>query len=972
VSLSTVFAACSSAAFAQTVAANNSASAAVQSAGANQPVSGDSTSATASTSGQSATNANQSLSSGAIVITGTHIVRNGYSQPTPVTVVGSEQLHTSATPNVADYINTMPQFVGSSTPTNGYHSSSNGLSGLNALNLRQLGANRTLVLIDGQRSVPSTTTGLVDINTIPQDLIERVDVVTGGASAVYGSDAMSGVVNFILNKNFKGTKAEVAGGLTSYADDPHWKVSLTEGLGFAGDRGHFIVSGELVEDSGIQGVPRAWNNTGQAYMVNPAYVAGNGQPQYIRVSNSSLYTATPGGIIDSTALAHTAFGLGGAPYIFQLGPITANPYTAGGGDWATNQANTLEDLVPREIDKRIFTRASFEVAPHVNIFGQFSWDSSHVSGVNEPIFYLGNLTMKSDNAFIPASVASQLSALGITQFKYGTLNGDLPKWTNDTTRTTTRYVVGANGDFGMLGSNWTWNTYFQAGRSRNDIKALNIPIVSRYMAAIDAVRDPVTGAIVCRSTLTTPGNGCIPYDIFGTGVNNQAAINYVEPTTPSQILTLTQQVFSADLSGEPFRDWAGPVSLAFDFQHRREAVDATPDANSGKYFAANYGVIHGSYTVTEGSAETVIPIARDQVWAKSLDLNGAVRLTDYSTSGRVTTWKAGATWDILPGLRIRATRSRDIRAPNLSELFQTGAGGTATVFDDFRGRVPVIYRVVQAGSLALQPEKAKTTGIGVVLQPRFLQGFSTSVDYWDIKINGAIGSIGGQQAFDLCYNGVSTACALITPDPTKINAVPPLYDIVSAPINFASQKARGVDIEGSYHFNLRDIGSGLAGTVNLRYVGTRYIENTSDNLLTPPVNVVGSSIPKWRHNITAVYSNGKFTGTLTGRIFSSGLIDNSFVVCQSGCPASTLYNPTVSDARQPGAFYLDAAVNYRFGGPSGPQYEVYFNVQNLLNKDPAIVPVTYTGVVPYFSLQSNPSLYDVLGRRFEIGLRVKM
>jgi outer membrane receptor protein involved in Fe transport len=913
----------------------------------------------------------QAAATAEIVVSGTRIVRNGYSQPTPVTVVGTDQLQTSATSNIADYVNTLPVFLGSATPITSGHSSSGATAGLNTLNLRNLGASRTLVLIDGQRSVGSTTTGLVDVNTIPQDLVERVDVVTGGASAVYGSDALSGAVNFVLNKNFKGTKAEVSGGVTDYGDDRQWKVSVTEGFGFADDRGHFIVSAQASGDQGIKGVPRAWNQTGQYYMVNPGYAVGNGQPQYIRVSQATLYNATPGGVIANTALAQTAFGPGGTPYTFHLGSLTSSPFTSG-GDWASNPTNNYEDLVPREYDQRVFTRASYQITDHINVFGQFSWARSHTTNVNEPIFYLGSLPIKSDNAFIPASVASQLTALGITQFNLGTLNGDLPKWTNDSRRTTSRYVLGANGDFSAVGTTWTWNTYFQRGETKIRFQALNVPIVSQYMAAVDAVRDPKTGAIICRSTLTNPTNGCVPYNVFGTGVNTQASINYFEPTTPTQHLAVKEDVVSGDVSGEPFSDWAGPVSLAIGFQHRRESADATADANTGKYFAANYARIVGSYTVTEGSLETVVPIARDQVWAHALDLNAAVRFTDYSTSGFVVTWKVGATWDIVPGLRIRATRSRDIRAPNLSELFQAGAGGTGPLTDRFFGGAAVTYRIVQQGNLDLEPEKADNTGVGVVLQPHFLPGFSASVDYWNVSIKKAIGTINSQQIFDLCFQGNASLCSLISPDPSKLTAVPPGYTIINEPINLASQKASGIDLEASYRMNLADFVPGVGGTLNLRYLGTRYINNRTDNRLTPATNIVGAGLPKWRHNITALYNNNRFTGSLTARITSAGAIDNSFIVCQTGCPASSLFNPTVSNARMPGSFYLDTALSYDIGESGKSRYEVFVNVRNLLNKNPPIVPAPYTSIVPYFSPQTNLALYDVLGRTYRVGVRVKL
>jgi outer membrane receptor protein involved in Fe transport len=918
-----------------------------------------------------------------VVITGTNIVRDGYAAPTPVTVVGVDQLQQSATSSLADFVNTMPVFANSQTPTNQYHQSSNGLAGLNTLNLRSVGSSRTLVLIDGQRSVGSTTTGLVDINNIPQDLVERVDVVTGGASAVYGSDALSGVVNFVLNKTFTGTKLTASGGATNYGDNANWKVGLTEGFGFANDRGHFIFSGEVARDSGIRGVPRDWNNGGVAIINNPAFTATNGQPQLIRVSQAALYVATDGGIITNppapqpaNPLAGTAFGPGGTPTTFHLGSITANPYTVG-GDWASNPSNTIQSLTPQMKSERLFTRLSFDVTDNVNVFGQFSWGGTRTLGYNEPNFYFGSLVVKSDNAFIPATIATRLNALGLAQFNMGTLNGDLPDWGNKTDRDTKRAVVGASGRFGAFGSDWTWNGYYQRGTTDGTFQAVGVSNRTRYMLAIDAVRDPNTGAIVCRSTLTNPTNGCVPYNLFGTGVNSQAAINYIEPFAPTQNLKLTQDVWSAQLSGEPFSDWAGPVSVAAGVQHRLEKVTASADALSGQWFAANYAPINGSYTVTEGSLETVVPIIRDKAWAKAIDVNAAARATDYSTSGYVTTWKIGATYDITSDVRLRATRSRDIRAPNLSELYQAGAGGTGQILDDFRGRQGVPYRIVQSGNLNLDPEKANNMGAGVVFTPTFLPNFSFSADYWRINIKDAIGGIQSQPIFDLCFQGLSEFCSLITPDPSTLTAAPQGgYTIVNLPVNLASQKASGIDFEASYRLNLGDLVSSWAGNVDLRYLGTHYIKNITDNRVTPPADQVGASIPKWNHNLTATYTYNAFRWALTGRLITSGVIDPTYIECSSSCPQFTstqlLNNPTVDDAHQPGVFYMDTSLAYDFSKSGNTDFQVYFNVQNLLNRDPPVVPLPLTGLVPYFSVQTNPSLYDVLGRNYRLGFRISL
>src|SRR4051812_1619436 len=204
-----------------------------------------------------------------IVVTGTRVVRDGYEAPTPLTVVGLEQVQQAATNSTIDYLTTLPSMAGNYTPQSSTQNVSTGTAGTASVNLRNLGTTRTLVLINGQRSVPSTITGLVDINTIPQQLIERVDVVTGGASAAYGSDAVAGVVNFVLDTKFTGVKGEVSGGVTPYGDDRQWKISLPAGTPFANDRGHFIISGSAQYQDGVLTGGRDWNETGLQIITNP-------------------------------------------------------------------------------------------------------------------------------------------------------------------------------------------------------------------------------------------------------------------------------------------------------------------------------------------------------------------------------------------------------------------------------------------------------------------------------------------------------------------------------------------------------------------------------------------------------------------------------------------------------------------------------------------------------------------------------
>ncbi len=908
-----------------------------------------------------------------MTVTGTRVQRDGYQAPTPITVVGAEQIERASSNNIADFVNELPQLSGSATPANSNSALSSGLAGLNALNLRNLGAARTLVLLDGQRSVSSSLTGVVDINTFPQALVERVEVVTGGASAAYGSDALSGVVNFILNKKFTGVKGEVSGGTTTYGDDDQWNASLAAGTEFLDGRGHLLASFEAAHRDGIYGTgDRDWNKTGTFLIdTNPAYVAGNGQPERIIASGAQISTATRGGIITNTALRGTAFGPGGTPYNFVYGSQTRDPWTIG-GDWQANQLNESVTLSSPEDRKGVFGRASLDVSDDVNLYVQASWNRDHVINSSSEQYHLGDLTMRSDNAFIPASVAARLAAANITSFSFGKFITDLPRRGTDNIREVQRYVVGAEGKVDLFGDAWSWDAYYQKGVTDASQTLPSVTNNARFAEAIDAVRNPA-GQIVCRSTLTNPTNGCAPLNLFGEGVASAAALAYVLGS-PHRDETYKQDVAAFSITGEPFSTWAGPVSMATGAEWRRESVDGVVDPiYSAGWRNGNFLVSKGKYDVTEGFLETVVPLAKDSSLAHSLEINGAVRATDYSTSGYVTTWKLGATYEPIPDIRFRATRSRDIRAPNLAELFTNGVSNTSTVRDPTRNNAVTAYTGLRVGNPNLDPEKADTLGLGVVLQPTFIPGFNASADYYNIKIDGAIGMIQPQETVDLCFQGVQVYCDAITRGVNATGA-PVFTRILRQPFNLISQQSRGIDFEASYLRPADTFFNGVDGDISLRFLATHFLENYSNTGLATPTDTAGSNSedgpPNWRYTLSLNYSNDMLGVTLTGRGISSGTINNAYVVCTSGCPLSTTTNPTFNSNHLAGAFYIDTNFVYKFqAGESDMQ--AYLNIKNILNKDPAIVPRDGAGG-GFFAYAANPTLYDTLGRVFKAGIRFKM
>ncbi len=929
----------------------------------------------------STTNAAAAAKDSDIVVTGTRIVRDGFKAPTPTTVLGAQEISSRAPANLADYVNTLPSLQSSSSPRNQLSNTSAGTAGVNALNLRNLGGNRTLVLLDEQRFGGSTLGGLVDINLFPQQLVSRVDIVTGGASAGYGSDAVAGVVNFVLDRKFTGLKGDAQGGVTTYGDDTNYRLSLTGGASFLDGRGHIIASAEYAYNDGISGTPRNWYRATKL-LINPSYTATNGQPQLLVRDNTGFSTVAPGGIITSTALAGTYFGPGGTPAQLNYGSIVSAPFMTG-GDWQYTDFAKTGDLDPRLTRTNAFGRVSFDLTDHIELFGQFSFGRVTSRAGTALQYNFGNLTIRSDNAFIPTSVATRLAALGITSFSLGTTNQDLGIRVTSSDRKVYRPVIGIDGDFDALGSNWKWNAYAQRTKTVSYVDAF-LSITANYNAAVDAVRN-ATGVIVCRSTLTNPTNGCVPYNVFGTGVNSQAALNYIKGHAFGRN-RITEDVAAANLRGNPFSSWAGPISVALGFEHRRERVAGSVDAldaasqalalanNTARtppYFAGNYLPSFGSYTVNEGYLETVIPLAKDTFFAKSLDFNGAVRETDYSLSGSVTTWKVGLTYQPIDGITFRATRSRDVRAANLSELFQASSTGTVTIVDPARNNASASGFQVTSGNLGLKPEKADTLGVGLVVEPRFLPGFSASVDYFNIDIKGAITTLTAATLVNQCYAGNTALCSSIIRGTTgaQINGLYPIAQVLLTPINLSKQVSRGLDFEASYRHDVFD------GRLTLRAFATRNLKNVTNNGITAPLDLVGTnsangnsalSLPRWSYSGTASYQKGPATVTFTARGFSSGVYNTNYVQCTSGCPTSTTDHMTIDNNRIPGAIYFDASTQFKLT----PQLEMFLAVDNIANRAPA--QIGYGPSIVGNPISINPALYDVIGRAFRAGVRFKL
>lgn len=908
-----------------------------------------------------------------VVVTGSQIVRSGYEAPTPVVQLSTQDIQTDAPTNVADYLTKLPAFANSSTARNSANSVSGGNGGQSSLNLNGLGANRTLVLLDGMRIAPSSSGsggGSVDTNGLPDALISRIDVVAGGASAAYGSDALAGVVNFVLNKDFTGLKGNLEGGVTSAGDDYQFLAELSGGTGFAGGRGHFLASATLEHVDGIpHGSSREWIAQGWDQITNPAYTATNGQPFYLVAKNVGSGLYTQGGLITSGPLKGIDFGPGGSTRMFNYGAVSPGGATMVGGDWqesigslndaAEGYTISLDDRSWRE---NIFTRASYDVTDDINVFAQVMYSNSLTdsNAYNSTQLF----TINSGNPFIPANVQSQMTAQNVSSFTLGKWT-ELPPINVHNTRQLEMYVIGAEGKFDAFGKTWSWSAVANRSKTIQAIRDYNMPNVKFLANAANVVRSPTTGQPICASTLTNPTDGCLPYNPMGTGVNSPATLAYALAGVSRLNQHIGQNELSATLRGEPVSTWAGPVSLSTGIEYRTQNIAgySSPADLANAYFAANFHPTNGSYSVTEGFVETVVPLAKDASWAKELDLNAAVRETGYSTSGLVTTWKVGLTYDTpLDGLRFRATRSVDIRAPNLGELFSTGSSSQNSYQDPAKGHQTVTnVLAITTGNPRLTPETATNTGVGIVYQPDWAPGLSASVDYFYTKITDAIASVTAQNELDQCGAGVQSYCDLIQRDENGN-----LHLIYISPANTAYLKTSGVGTEVSYGKRLSEISDALDGMLsahlNVAYTGD--LTSTSPIGFTTQMAGVNNSsgLPKWRYNLNLVYSLGNYTVSWTGRGSSSGVISNLYTECTSACPTLTSPYFTINNNHLPSAFYMDASFAYHLETASFNQMDLYVNVENIANNTPDT----------FVNITAGNGVYDKLGTVIRTGVRFDM
>ena len=874
------------------------------------------TAAAQSTTSASAADAASSQASdgaGDIVVTGSRIDRPGFESPTPLLRLTQEDLQIVTRTNIGAALADLPQFKAATSPQT---SSTNTEAGRFPINIRGLGDRRSLILLDGRRLVSD------DLNTVPSIMVKSVDIVTGGASAAWGSDAVAGVVNMISDGDYEGVQLGAEAGISSRGDARQIRFEGKFGTDFADGRGHFVIGGEYLDNDGIR--PKtARENTGRFANVNNRLTPDVGHATRLR-----------GGFITSGVLRGFGFNPDGSLRTPNLGTIVGSNMI--GGEGASN--DDISVLITPQRRYAVMAKASYELTDTLKLsadlrysryYNRYVWFGSHTD----------NVTIRSDNAFLNGAARQAMANAGQTSFTLSRFNDDLSFADVDIDRRNIQGSIALDGSFGD--GRWRYSVYYSHGEYRNKLRTPGFLITQNFASAVDSVIDPVTNQPICRVTLTNPNSGCVPINLFGQGAPSQAAIDYVTGTPRSNVLDKLD-TYGVSLRGEPFDLPAGPVSIAIGAEGRNVSTSAkVGELDAAQAFSTFYfSGFSGKYNIKEAFAEIVVPVIKDTPLLHKLELNGAVRASDYNTSGTIWSWKLGLTNEFFPGVIGRVTRSRDIRAPNLTELFSTPTVGYTGIIDRQNpGNGSNSTLVYGGGNAALDPERADTWTAGITTAP--MRGLTASIDYFNIKIKDVITSIGGQAIVDRCFAGNDSLCRYITRGPNGL-----IQSIASSQVNLSEFKTDGVDAELAYTM---PVDNEANGRVTFRLIGT-WVNNFSTDDGITKIDYVKSQgtgfvngVPRVRANASIGYRSDGFSGMVRARYISSGYYNGTLTLTNNRIPAYT---------------YVDLQVSQKVPIGNGKNFELYGNVSNLFDKAPPIS----SGFSPY---------YDVVGRYMAIGARLE-
>lgn len=907
-----------------------------------------------------------------VVVTGTRISREGLVSSSPVMTVGSEELEAKQPSNVEELLRHMPQFQpGNGTQVN------NGSAGASTIDLRGLTTPRTLPLIDGKRMVGYDPNGLFDVSSIPLALLERVDVVTGGASAVYGSDAIAGVVNFILNDDFQGAQFDATYSITDHGDGETENYQATLGSGFDDGRGNVVLS--------------------VGYL--------NREPVYQVRGPASL---TPGASSFSTPARFDA--VGGQVQFADNGDLVA-PYQ--GFDF--NPQNFYQ-TPQRRWNATVLGK--YDINDSVEAYARFLYNNSQSAPqLASSLIAANTLEIQLNNPFLNAQasnyIATHATAPAACSDGSGNLCVSVPvRWRAADVGPrqykfnyqTFQALAGLRGDF----MGWDWDITAAHGETslgRQQNNDISLDKIQQALFAVD------------QNTCTDPEGGCVPLNLFNPSVAiNPAALDFIRLNLQLQSLT-TQDYVTASVGGDlgdfksPFA--ANPIGVALGTEYRMETSDYRPDFASQADISPGFGAtfpIFGEYDVVEAFAEAIVPLVENAPFAESINLELGYRTSDYSTSGSVESYKAGADWAPMGGLRFRTMFQRAVRAANIGELYAPPVPGTGDLLIDpcatgtpanpLTGQLRALCIAtgvpageIDNGTLAqptagqisnlaggnpdLTPEEADTFTLGFVWQPDFVPGLALTVDYYDITVNNAIALRPAFDVMDGCYNPAR--------NPTMTAADPDCAFIVreslaggltgDAPVgveqlnlNIGEVHSEGVDYSVRYRWDLDAMGSLEAALDGTYVMDSSYVPAAGAarvncaghygkqcGLPSTATATTGGPTPEHHFVQRTTWSFGDFDVSYLWRYLSEVTVD-----------------PTQAADTDPESASIDAYnyIDLAAGWQVNDWARLKLSVTNVFDEEAPFV-VTETGSTPFNSGNTYPSTYDVLGRVITIGVTTK-
>lgn len=901
-----------------------------------------------------------------IVVTGTRIPGVRTKSAMPVRVI--------AMPDAARFGRTSPYDVLANEPSIG---AGVGLgnafgqpwdAGVSSVSLRNLGTDRSLTLIDGMRRVSgSARSSAVDLTMVPAAMVDRIEIITGGATAIYGADAVTGAVNIITRKKIEGVHLSATRGLSARGDASESTLSAATGMRFGGGRGLLAIGATYSRVTPLDYARRYGTYTRS--IANPANTgADDGIPDQITIGDfRQIYFAY-----------QPSFYFNGQSYLVEGGTPRPAAYdqTFYPGQFSYGDGGDGRNL--RDADQlrggitalSAIGRVDYELSERAAYHGYMDWGGSDYRGTASfPLHRddsrttwfngAGGSVARLDNPFLPAGVRDFMVANGLTRLDIGRTYGNLPRMREYHRR---RSLTFGHQLKGALSDTLKASLFYQYGRTVDTVRTTGIPYTSHWLAARDVIADPLSGRPVCRD-LQARAAGCIPLDIFSMAAPSAALTNYVLGTRKERRVN-AQSIWGVALDGSPLALPQGPLQVVFGAERRRETLHTRDDplaSSEYTYGGSGYMVhpdLNASLTVWEAYGEAKAPLMRGLRFAESFDLEGAYRYSRYDAVGSTSTWKLGGTWSPTKGLLLRAMRSRSVRVPNFGELYevpvsrQTGsitdpceaadyyqsatrsancrALGILVPLGDFKVGPIITTR----GNPELRPETSGSLTLGAVLRPPSLPGAELTLDFWNIEIRDAVTQFDYTTVLNLCVDLPDIRnifCGLVQRDPADGHVTA----ISTSQVNAAKLSARGIDLGLSYGTSL---GSGrMHVDVNGTYLLRHMVESTAGPAAGKVAYAGDWEHPRWRGTAMVSWNAEPLEAALNLRMIGA----SRYAV---GAEADEVFDRNALAAR----VYVDISLGLKIAEMA----KTTLGIRNLTDVSPPMVYPVYMGT----------TIYDQIGR----------